>query len=955
MKKSLLTLIALVCLGFTMNAQVNLQDGLVAYYPFNGNANDESGNGNNGNVVNAILSIDRFGNTNSAYSFDGNNGTERYIFSNIGQHDTISFIAWFKSPYPTTYYPTIINFGTSNKLHISILGNHPIYINNGNIGKIYTLSEGSAELWSNTSMADNNWHFIVVSFVPNDSIYLYVDNQLNKTTAYTSNNPTDGLLFIGRTITELEEPQTHESHFNGFIDDVRIYNRTLNEEEIQALYTEGQTVDLENGLVGYWPFNGNASDLSGSGNNGIICNATLTTDRFGQPNSAFQFVGNDNNTVSYIIANHNNLPASNSPRTISVWLTHDTYGVPGGSGNDGHPIICYGISSVNSAIELLFYTNSSNNNFLRLAGIGNDLNLPFTYDLDTWYHVVATYNGAVANVYVNNSLLGSGNFATWNTELDSLKIGTTTERFRFHNGKIDDIRIYDRVLSEAEIFALYNESIGFVISTPTTYAHLSTPIEVDVTTSTLTLSDAIYSYQFVYEFDEAVLEYTGYNLEGTIAEGGELAVNTSTSGQLAVSYMRETPLVGSGELINFHFDVISDGVSPLTISNFMYNETSVTSITNGQITVVPPTTASVSYSTEAILPGIELLITATFSNPLVDSPAPKIALSGANTLTATEMSKESETIYTYLHTVGEGEGIVNVSLSMGVDIYGFEIVGTPTEGENFDILSVTYGDITGNDEVTAYDAALTLMYSVGIDPMPEDAPLPWELWRILSADVDGTEGITAYDASLILQYSVGLITTFPVEETLKANELTYADISITVEESEIVFVSIGELYGLNIFVYENFDVLGDPQMLLDNALFVKNITEALYAFGVATAYAPADNSEIIRIPFSTEQELEVTFDMSINSISKSVTVGLPTGIVTVNESAVILYPNPSSSILFLNGVEKANITIFDVSGRMLQSHQQIENQIDVSSLPKGIYTVRIVTQKGTVTSKFVKN
>jgi len=48
-----------------------LKDGLVAYYPFNGNANDESGNGNNGTVYGATLTTDRFGNTNKAYSFDG--------------------------------------------------------------------------------------------------------------------------------------------------------------------------------------------------------------------------------------------------------------------------------------------------------------------------------------------------------------------------------------------------------------------------------------------------------------------------------------------------------------------------------------------------------------------------------------------------------------------------------------------------------------------------------------------------------------------------------------------------------------------------------------------------------------------------------------------------------------------------------------------------------------------
>ena len=51
----------------------NLNEGLVAYYPFNGNANDESGNGNNGEVNGATLAEDRFGGAGKAYSFDGEN------------------------------------------------------------------------------------------------------------------------------------------------------------------------------------------------------------------------------------------------------------------------------------------------------------------------------------------------------------------------------------------------------------------------------------------------------------------------------------------------------------------------------------------------------------------------------------------------------------------------------------------------------------------------------------------------------------------------------------------------------------------------------------------------------------------------------------------------------------------------------------------------------------------
>ena len=73
MKKIVLITVAMVALYGNLYAQVNLDSGLVAYYPFNGNANDESGNGNNGTIHGAVLTSDRFGNEKFSFSFDGVN------------------------------------------------------------------------------------------------------------------------------------------------------------------------------------------------------------------------------------------------------------------------------------------------------------------------------------------------------------------------------------------------------------------------------------------------------------------------------------------------------------------------------------------------------------------------------------------------------------------------------------------------------------------------------------------------------------------------------------------------------------------------------------------------------------------------------------------------------------------------------------------------------------------
>jgi hypothetical protein len=86
-------------------------------------------------------------------------------------------------------------------------------------------------------------------------------------------------------------------------------------------------------------------------------------------------------------------------------------------------------------------------------------------------------------------------------------------------------------------------------------------------------------------------------------------------------------------------------------------------------------------------------------------------------------------------------------------------------------VSLVYGDVDGNGFVEAYDASISLQYFVGMDPIPEIDPLPWELIRIIAADVDGNGSVESYDASLILQFFVGIIDVFPAELNLRAKNI----------------------------------------------------------------------------------------------------------------------------------------------------------------------------------------
>ena len=81
-------------------------NGLVGWWPFNGNANDESGNNNNGTVNGATLTSDRFGNSNMAYNFDGIND---YISTFRSGYTTFSISLWCKLPSPTMSVNPIVD------------------------------------------------------------------------------------------------------------------------------------------------------------------------------------------------------------------------------------------------------------------------------------------------------------------------------------------------------------------------------------------------------------------------------------------------------------------------------------------------------------------------------------------------------------------------------------------------------------------------------------------------------------------------------------------------------------------------------------------------------------------------------------------------------------------------------------------------------------------------------
>jgi len=234
-------LIVLVQLLISKDLLTNsvLADSLVAYYPFNGNADDESGNGHNGIVYNALLADDRYGYPNRAYGFDGINDEYVYVmnpeFLNLTDEGTISVwlnIFSYENRANDTYWHILgkgakagwDSDGYSIFYHNSAQVIFGVLTNTSQISRYNRISFGKPSI--------NEWHHLVM--VWNDSlIKAYFDGQqFGEQVLKTINVPqTSENFIIGK-----KPYGTYNGYFNGIIDEIRLYNRALTVKEIEFLF-----------------------------------------------------------------------------------------------------------------------------------------------------------------------------------------------------------------------------------------------------------------------------------------------------------------------------------------------------------------------------------------------------------------------------------------------------------------------------------------------------------------------------------------------------------------------------------------------------------------------------------------------------------------------------------------------------------------------------------------------
>jgi len=200
-------------------------NGLIAYYPFNGNANDESGNGNNGTVSNATLAVGRKGDANHAYLFS--KASSSYInISSIGHLPSFTYSMWIKDNGTD-------NGGIFAKSNFSNQQGDYCVAFGSPVSNFfpYRINNNAYELNINKNFDDGNWHHLVVIY-NNSTMKVIYDNGTPITRAAASSiNNTYASIRLGNYFS-------NSFSFNGWMDDVRVFNRELTPDEITLLFNE---------------------------------------------------------------------------------------------------------------------------------------------------------------------------------------------------------------------------------------------------------------------------------------------------------------------------------------------------------------------------------------------------------------------------------------------------------------------------------------------------------------------------------------------------------------------------------------------------------------------------------------------------------------------------------------------------------------------------------------------
>ncbi len=347
----------------------------------------------------------------------------------------------------TPYYTiTIGGDGGANKAYFGIRG-----------------AGGGEPLAKSTSIAnDNNWHLITgVRDVAAGKIYLYFDGVRQATTADSSIGDfgTATGVLLGCHGTSV----CSAFWLKGLMDDARIYNRALSPAEVAQLYSMGggkinksdvTRVDLKNGLVGWWTMDGKdttsvtTTDKSGNADNGTRTGTTVGIGKIGQ---GLKF----NGTTDVVLVTSNSVLDPATALTLSAWIKRER-------NNTREIYLGKGDGNLCSTTDYWMEIDATNHpNFYMGTGSGT-CNQPVATDFsvtDTnWHLLTQVWDGSTMFIYLDGvrstvTLATTGHLVATSNALGIGRLGGYAGFYL--QGKMDDARIYNRALSQAEVVELY--------------------------------------------------------------------------------------------------------------------------------------------------------------------------------------------------------------------------------------------------------------------------------------------------------------------------------------------------------------------------------------------------------------------------------------------------------------------------------------------------------------------
>lgn len=450
-----------------------LRNGLIAHITLDGDsmagvkAYDKSGSNNTGTMSGSPAKA--AGKIGQGLRFDGND--DYIVLANesnfdFDRDDPFSMAVWLKSTPGDTSIQQIIGKAADYTPYAGIhLFKNYDDVNSTRAGSLsFVINSAWGDdnrLWvyatAATPINDGNWHYYIITYNGSSStsgMKIYQDGSLLATSAKGSlSNSILNDIAVGIGARGDGSPQYHEN-FNGIMDDVRIYNRELSASEVKLLYNLGvatktaKTISndsLASGLVGHWTFDGTkisgayALDSSSNNNTGTITGATKVAGKIGQ---ALNFDGSNVVTTSSDFI-------GTGAVTITAWVKPRS-----GGGND------YGRIVTNEKTVFGYSPYGAGNRFRILSDGSTEAwsavgSLPF----NQWTFVVATRDSnGVANLYANGVLSGTANQNSGTPVPGTINVcigGRSSDALRGWNGSIDDVRIYNRVLTTEEIKRLY--------------------------------------------------------------------------------------------------------------------------------------------------------------------------------------------------------------------------------------------------------------------------------------------------------------------------------------------------------------------------------------------------------------------------------------------------------------------------------------------------------------------